>query len=128
MESREFSIIRHHLGKNQKQLAHLLCISTKAVQSYEEGWRDIPPNAERQLLFLLGLKRSSDKTVKPCWEILGCPTQWRDKCAAWEFNAGYFCWFINGTYCQGEVQDEWKKKRELCWKCEVFRLMIPALV
>ena len=128
MESKEFSQIRHYLGKSQKQLARLLCVSTKAIQSFEGGWRNIPSHAERQLLFLLTLRRSLEKGNKPCWEVRICLDEWRDNCSAWEFNAGYFCWFISGTFCQGEYQGNWKKKMELCRQCEVFLSMIPPLL
>ena len=128
MESKEFSQIRHYLGKSQKQLARLLCVSTKAIQSFEGGWRNIPSHAERQLLFLLTLRRSLEKGNKPCWEVRNCLDEWRDNCSAWEFNAGYFCWFISGTFCQGEYQGNWKKKMELCRQCEVFLSMIPPLL
>ena len=99
MDSKEFSNIRHFLGKTQGELAHLLCVSPKAIQSFEQGWRNITASVERQILFLLALKRTSDEIIKPCWEIRNCPTEWRRNCTAWEFKAGYFCWFINGTFC-----------------------------
>jgi len=127
MKSIEFSQIRHYLGKTQNQLARLLCVSPKAIQSFEQGWRKIPASAERQLLFLLSLKRSSDENTEPCWEIRNCPAEWRRNCTAWEFKAGYFCWFINGTFCQGECQDNWETKIKLCQQCEVFRSMLPTL-
>ena len=123
MESKEFSHIRHYLGKTQNQLARLLCISPKAIQSFEQGWRNIPAHAERQLLFLSSLKRSIDEDSQPCWEMRNCPVEERENCTAWEFKAGYFCWFINGTFCQGKVQDNWKTKIKLCRQCEVFRSM-----
>ena len=50
MDKKEFSQIRRHLKKTQKELARLLCVSPKAVQSFEQGWRKIPANVERQLL------------------------------------------------------------------------------
>jgi len=127
MNDGDFSQIRRYLGKTQNQLARLLCISPKAIQSFEQGWRNITPNTERQLLFLLSLKRSMDKGSKPCWEIRDCPAEWRENCAAWEFKAGHFCWFINGTFCQGQVQESWKKKIQLCRRCKVFRSMLPAI-
>jgi len=128
MDNKEFSQIRRYLGKSQSQLARLLCVSPKAVQSFEQGWRNIPASAERQLLFLLSLKRYSDENTGPCWETRSCPAEWRENCTAWEFKAGYFCWFINGTFCQGEYQDNWEKKIKLCQQCEVFRSMIPHLI
>ena len=127
MESNEFSQFRHYLGKSQSELARLLCLSPKAIQSFEQGWRNIPASAERQLLFLFSLKRSLDENIGPCWEIRNCPVEWREKCAAWEFKAGYFCWFINGTMCQGKVQESWGEKIILCRKCKAFQLMIPLI-
>ena len=127
MDNQEFSKIRHSLGKTQEELARLLCVSPKAIQSFEQGWRNIPASAERQLLFLLSLKRSLDKDTEPCWEIRNCPDEWRENCTAWEFNAGYFCWFINGTFCQGKLQESWSRKIRLCRKCEVFQPVLPTL-
>ena len=124
MDNREFSQIRHSLGKTQGELARLLCISPKAIQSFEQGWRNIPASAERQLLFLLSLKRSSDKSTGPCWEIRNCPAEWRDNCTAWEFKGGYFCWFVSGTFCQGKYQENWERKIKFCQQCEVFRSLL----
>jgi DNA-binding XRE family transcriptional regulator len=124
MDSKEFSQIRHFLGKTQDQLARLLCVSSKAIQSYEQGWRNIPAGVERQLLYLLSLKRSTDESTRPCWEITNCPDEWRDNCAAWEYKIGNLCWFVNGTYCQGKFNDAWDKKMETCRECEVFYRMI----
>ena len=126
MDNKEFSQIRHFLGKTQGELARLLCVSPKAIQSFEQGWRNIPASAERQLLFLLSLKRSSGENTGPCWEIRNCPAEWRENCTAWEFKAGYFCWFINGTFCQGALQESWGKKIRFCRQCEVFRSLLPT--
>ncbi len=127
MESKEFSKIRRYLGKTQSELAQLLCVSPKAVQSFEQGWRKVPASAERQLLFLLSLKRSLDEDGNPCWEMRNCPVEWRQNCSAWEFKAGHFCWFVNGTYCQGERQENWAKKIGLCRQCELLRSMLPVV-
>jgi len=125
MESKEFSNIREYLEKSQSQLARLLCISTKSVQSFEQGWRKIPVNIERQLLYLLSIKRAKEKNTKPCWEIKKCPVKWKIHCAAWEFKAGYTCWFINGTFCEGGEQKDWHEKIEICRNCEVFKSILP---
>jgi DNA-binding XRE family transcriptional regulator len=128
LEAKEFSRIRHYLGKTQKQLAQQLCVSPKAVQSFEGGWRDIPAYAERQLLLFLSLKRACEGNLRPCWEIVDCPVEWRENCAAWEYKAGFFCWFVSGTFCQGELQGGWDKKMHLCRQCEAFRAMVPPLI
>jgi DNA-binding XRE family transcriptional regulator len=121
MNKREFSQIRDRLGKTQKQMAQLLGVSVKTVQSLEQGWRKIPVHSERQALLLLALKRTSLLKDRPCWLIKDCPAETRQNCPAWEFSAGHLCWLINGTVCQGKVQKNWQKKMEICKKCEVFQ-------
>ena len=127
MEREQFTKIRQYLQKTQKQLAALLCISIRTVQSIEQGLRKIPANTERQLLFLLSLKMSTDLKQKPCWEIRNCPEEQREKCAAWEFKAGQLCWYINGTYCHGENQGEWDTKINICRDCDVFSVMMTSI-
>ena len=97
MEKQELAKIRNYLGKTQKQMAQLLGTSLKAIKSYEQGWRNIPVHIERQVLFLLVVKETLGIRKKPCWEIVKCSMETRQSCPAWEFNAGYLCWFINGT-------------------------------
>jgi len=121
MDRHEFCTIRSRLGKTQKQMADLLGTSLKAVQSFEQGWRNIPVYIERQMLFLLAKKNARQQKQEPCWVIERCPMETRKKCPAWEFQCGELCWFINGTICQGEVQRSWHKKMEACRKCDVFR-------
>jgi hypothetical protein len=127
MDKKEFSQIRHHLGKTQRQLAQLLGTSPKAIQSFEQGWRNIPVHTERQVLFLMVLKYSQEKMARPCWVMKGCPEKIRQNCPAWEFQAGHLCWFINGTICQGKVQESWQGKMKLCRQCRVFvSLCLPT--
>ena len=128
MESSDFARIRHFLGKTQLDLARLLCVSPKAVQSYEQGWRQIPASAERQLLVVLSLKRAAEASNHPCWEIKECPSESRDKCVVWEYRARHFCWLVTGTYCQGVAQSKWDRKIELCRQCEVFQSAFPFLL
>ena len=117
----EFSSIRSQLGKTQYQMAQLLGTSLKAVQSFEQGWREIPVHAERQSLFLLALKGPRVNRRRSCWLIRKCPVEIKRNCPAWEFSAGHLCWCINGTNCEGRAQESWRKKMEICRKCEVFK-------
>ena len=125
MNKKEFSEIRGNLGKTQNQMAQLLGASLKAIQSFEQGWRNIPVYIERQVLFLLAMKRAPKGTKKTCWGIRKCPMETRRNCPAWEFQAGHLCWFINGTICQGEVQENWHEKMKMCRQCEVLRSIFP---
>ena len=120
MEKAEFASIRHTLHKTQKEMAGLLGTSIKAIHSYEQGWRNVPVHAERQLLFLLFKIQEHDKNRKACWNTKKCPTEKKKKCPAWEFKAGKLCWFINGTICDGAVHKDWSEKMEICRTCTVF--------
>jgi hypothetical protein len=125
MQKKQFSEIRRRLGKTQLQMAQLLGISLKAIQSFEQGWRAIPVHIERQVLFLLVLKNPPHKKNSSCWVIRKCPTETKENCPAWEFRVGNLCWFINGTICQGHVQESWQKKIKICRQCKVLRTMLP---
>jgi len=127
MGRKEFSSIRRRLEKTQNQMAQLLGTSLKAVQSFEQGWRNIPVHTERQVLFLLRLKKSTHEKIRPCWVIRKCPTEISRNLPAREFQVGHLCWFINGTICQGQVQETWRKKMKICRQCRVFRTMLPSL-
>ena len=127
MESKEFSRIRHVLGRTQDQIARLLCVSPKAVQSFEQGWRHVPIHIEREMLILLSLKKSADRSAQPCWEIKNCPDEWRNNCIVWELQVMHFCWYFNGTYCQGQIRKSWNEKIQLCRECEVYRLIFSTI-
>ena len=120
MDKKEFCWFRQKLQKTQKEMAQLLGISLKAVESYEQGWRNIPAQVERQIFFLLAVKMDSGRNNAPCWEIRGCNPELRRICPAWEFKMGHLCWFINGTICQGKPQASGRQKIDLCRKCSVF--------
>jgi len=120
VDKKEFSQIRRDLGKTQMQMAQLLGTSLKAIQSFEQGWRNIPVHIERQMLLLAALKCAQGKKPQPCWVVKGCSEEKRQLCPAWEFRAGQLCWFINGTICRGEAQESWQKKMELCRRCAVY--------
>ena len=119
MDVKEFQAFRRRLGKTQKQMSQLLGTSLRAVQSFEQGWRKVPVHIERQVLFMEAMKKGV-KNLRPCWEIRGCPLENRQACPAWEFKAGHFCWFINGTICQGKPRVNWSQKMKTCRKCRVF--------
>ena len=128
MDSKEFTSIRKDLGKTQNEMAQLLGVSLKAVQSFEQGWRNIPPHVERQVLFLFAKKRHLSKQNKPCWVIQKCSMNTRRRCPAWEFRIGELCWFINGTICQEVVQESWPEKMKMCRQCKVFKPILASLL
>ncbi len=120
MISSEFIAARKRLAVTQKKIADLLGVSIKAVHSYEQGWRRIPPHVERQIFFLLSRLNTYEKTIKPCWIVKKCPTERKLRCPAWEFQAGKLCWFINGTICECEAHETWRDKMSICRRCIVL--------
>jgi hypothetical protein len=121
----EFKQLRKRLAKTQKQMAHLLGVSLKAVHSYEQGWRVVPPAVERHLYFLVS-RLNPAKSLKPCWKTKNCPPERQAGCPAFEFNSGDLCWLINGNICRGVVQQSWEEKMEICRSCEVFLSQVSA--
>ncbi|HSR13639.1 MAG TPA: transcriptional regulator, partial [Thermodesulfobacteriota bacterium] len=69
---------------------------------------------------LLFMKGRDGARVPPCWDVLKCPRETKDACPAWEFQAGQFCWFINGTVCGGKARASWREKMKACRRCRVF--------
>ncbi len=119
MNRREFFQFRKKLGKTQDEMAKLLGVSVKAVRSYEQGWRTVPSHVERMLLFLTAKKEDHIDPQQPCWVINDCKTN-RDKCPAWEFQAGTMCWFLYGTECNNGDHQNWKEKIKRCLNCKAF--------
>ncbi len=120
MEKEEFVEARAKLDKTQKEMSQLLGVSVKAIYSYEQGWRSIPTHVERQVFFLLSRKRGAPNQVKPCWTIKKCPPKRRKECPAYEYDAGKFCWLVNGTICECKALKSWKEKMSICRHCEVM--------
>lgn len=123
MDKKTFAKARAKLEKTQKELAILLGVSLKAVQSYEQGWRSVPLHVERQLYFLLVNRRTGNKSKrKNCWKEKKC--RLKKQCPAWEFQAGHLCWFLSGTQCDCTVDKDYKNKMEVCRQCEVLSSLI----
>lgn len=121
MEKEEFVKARTKLDKTQKEMSQLLGVSVKAIYSYEQGWRSVPTHVERQMFFLLSRKRGERKDLpKQCWVVKKCPPKRRKECPAYEYNAGRFCWLVNGTICECKALKTWKDKMKICRACEVM--------
>lgn len=123
--SETIKLIRGILGRTQAELATALGVSTKAVQSYEQGWRDVPIRVMIQLLVLLALYRRQVMDDVPCWEIRRCPADMREKCAAFMVGRGQFCWFIGGKTCTPE---SWDKSAGImpCMQCPVVHRLLQG--
>jgi transcriptional regulator with XRE-family HTH domain len=119
--------LRKELGRSQKEMAELLGISAKAVQSYEQGWRNTPPHVEQQLLFQAILHRQPDLRKVPwCWSLNECSPQIRKRCPSAKLKLPGLCWFITGTLCQGKPAGSWAARRERCLECKVMKSLLKS--
>ena len=126
-KAKDLKRVRKALGKSQSELAALLGISTRAVQSYEQGWRRLPPYVQRLTGLLLFLKRRKDgPNLSPCWEILECDGDVRSRCLAYEYRAGDFCWLVTGNCVAGREQDSWEAKLARCRECPVMKRRVRS--
>lgn len=105
-------------------MAQVLGVSLKAVQGYEQGWRNIPPSIERQVLFLIYQLRVPAGQQQPCWTEKRCQNHKKERCPAYEFNLGQLCWFVNGTNCDGVPQSSWQEKIAHCRNCSMFEWLL----
>ena len=128
MTKKEFSRIRKTLKKTQKEIAILLGISQKAVESYEQGLRNIPRNIERIMYFLL-FKLNMDKLGKGelCWEEKGCSIEIRRNCVAWIADEGFFCWFLTGKTCLGQKMASATDSQN-CFDCNFFQEKLKKIL
>jgi len=119
--------VRKTLGKSQSELATLLGLSTRAVQSYEQGWRATPPYVQKLADLLLYLEwRKNNPKPAPCWTMRKCSRNKRSGCPAYQYKAGDLCWLITGDYCHGEKLDSWEEKLAECTSCPVMKRWLPA--
>ncbi len=118
--------MREVLGWTQTETAHFLGISKKAVESYEQGWRQPPLTVCKQLLMLLALDREYPQKFKPCWEIMRCSPAVREACFCARKMRGMFCWLTCSANCHQHLGAK-KVEGDCCFHCPVVRqFMKPA--
>lgn len=117
--------IRCVLGRTQAELALALGISPKAIQSYEQGWRQPPMRVMIQLLVLLAIQRRHSGEDKPCWEVRNCPLPTRSSCPAFTVGRGQFCWFIGAKRCPPR-RDESATGTLACMECPVILRLLKG--
>ncbi len=125
----EFARLRASLGKSQRELAELLGLSLKAVESYEQGWRKVPAHVERVLYFLLfKLNEDEIQAEEPCWQSQACSDEKRENCVAYVAREGSYCWFFTGRLCAAAGGAP--KPGEAgggCYTCSVFTKMLARI-
>ena len=118
--------IRAILGRTQKEMSVALGIAEKTVQSYEQGWRDVPSRVMIQLLVLLALYRRQTMDDVPCWEIRECSPEQREQCASFQVSRGQFCWFVGAAHCHPRNRDGDPGPILPCMQCPVIKRLLAG--
>lgn len=120
--------IRTELGLSQSELAVQIGVSSRAIQSYEQGWRQPSEMVERMLLLLVIAYRNRDQLERArCWEVKKCAPDMQSRCIAHITRQGHLCWFLTGTLCQGRRAKCWDEKLRECLECSFMQgLLTPA--
>jgi hypothetical protein len=115
--------IRRLIGKSQSQMAQLLSISTRAVQSYEQGWRGAPPSVQKDAMLQLYLHRRQEVgPSRPCWQACACTPEERAQCPAWMLQEGQLCWLTTGNRFRGMTgPSTWTAKFAHCRDCPAMK-------
>jgi len=118
---------RELLGVTQHQLADLLGVSVRTIQSCEQGWRKPSAALERSLLLLhLASRQGEALSDNVCWETVQCTQAERDRCLAHRARQGHLCWLLSGSYCRGERVGTWAAKKQICGECEFLTGMLQV--
>jgi hypothetical protein len=116
------------MGFSQSELASLAGISSRAIQSYEQGWRQPSDLVERMLLLLLMAHRHGAGLSRfRCWEQKECPPGVRGRCIAYVTRQGHLCWFLTGTMCEGRRQKCWSDKMRACLDCGFMQKLLKPV-
>ena len=114
--------IRAQLCMTQTKVAQALGISVRAIQSYEQGWREVPTHVLVQLLVLAAAYRSSSTERKACWEITGCFAEGQKKCPC-RHTDGRLCWLVSGRMCAGHSANG-LNDLSACMSCPVIQKIL----
>jgi len=122
----DLKAVREELGMSQTELAEMLCVSPRTVQSCEQGWRNPSPGVERAaLLLLLAHRHGGNLRQHECWQLLKCSEEKRSTCLVFQSRQGHLCWLLTGNRCQGKPLRTWSDKKSTCFTCDFFLELLP---
>jgi DNA-binding XRE family transcriptional regulator len=118
--------VRGKLGLSQSKLAAMLGVSSRAVQSYEQGWRAMPRPVASQLMTVLAIHCDHSNQSPPCWSLTGCPDETRGRCQALKVGQGRFCWVLSGSVCGNRRAPGSAAGPQPCIGCVVMRNLLDG--
>ena len=122
----DLKTVRTEFGLSQSQLADLIGVSLRTVQSCEQGWRNPSPALEKAVILLQLAKSHGAKLgMKRCWESINCSENERNNCLAYQSKQGHLCWLLSGNICRGRRLRTWADKKDMCMQCQFFLELLP---
>lgn len=118
-----FKQLRNSVGWTQRDAATILGVSQKAVESYDQGWRQVPDSIWRQLLTIVSVQRRYPRKHAPCWTVNHCSRSRRRACFCARTLRGHFCWLVAAkSRCP-----LWKEHlgTRSCLTCGVVKAFLP---
>ncbi|MFC1529668.1 helix-turn-helix domain-containing protein [Gemmatimonadota bacterium] len=118
--------IRKSLTLSQSELAGLIGVSERTIQSCEQGWRNPGQAVEKSALLLLMARRhGADLEKYRCWDSINCTDEERANCLVHQSHQGHVCWLLSGNLCRGHHLRTWDDKKEACFECPFFLELLP---
>jgi hypothetical protein len=111
---------RKLLDVSQSRLAECMGVSSKAIQSYEQGWRMVPNRIFSQLFILLTEFKNSTQGIHTCWEQKGCTP---NGCPSCQSGTGCCCWMLAADRCPMMNSDEKNPDADFV-SCPVFARLL----
>ncbi len=122
----DLKAVRRELGLSQAELADLIGVSQRTVQSCEQGWRKPSPAVEKAvLLLLLASRHGANLAMNVCWDVMDCSEDDRRGCLVYKSRQGHLCWLLTGNICQGKRLRSWEDKKATCMQCDFFQHLLP---
>jgi DNA-binding XRE family transcriptional regulator len=116
--------VRGVLGLSQAKFARLLGVSARAIQSYEQGWRNMPRPLVAHVMTVLAIYCDHPAQSPSCWSLTGCPEEARSRCTAFTLGRGHFCWLLTGTTCGKSEKTACASGSQPCIGCVVIKKML----
>jgi DNA-binding XRE family transcriptional regulator len=117
--------VRQELGLSQAELAAVLGVSPRTIQSCEQGWRKPSCSLEKMLVLLVMADRHGSRFGSlACWKTKRCAPARRAQCLIYQSRQGHLCWFLTGNVCAGRRLRNWDDKKTVCGTCDFFHLLL----
>ncbi|MFA7172842.1 MAG: helix-turn-helix domain-containing protein [Kiritimatiellia bacterium] len=115
-------LIRKNAGLTQAAVAQALGVSIRAIQSYEQGWREVPTHIMVQLLVLAAAHQTGERKRSACWDVTKCPPERQALCPCRRTD-GRLCWLVSGRLCAAPTSSD-PQDVQRCMGCPVIKQIL----